>query len=184
MSLPNGPRLLVGLLILVGLTLMFYVIAYWFGQWLAPRSAARPPLSVPIPSDAAQSITSRHLLGLAPKVSPSAAGLPDAGSLRVLGVASSGPSALGFAIVSVDGKSPVPAIEGQEFAPGLRLSSVSRDGITYERGGVLLRSALQQNKPTSAVNAPAADSRGRAHSYPGRPGALMAGPSSNAGPHK
>ena len=68
----------------------------------------------------------------------------------MLGVASSGPAGGGFAIISVDGKPPVPAVDGQEFAPGLRLKRVTATGIEYERAGVPLYAGLQRKAPNEA----------------------------------
>jgi hypothetical protein len=97
----------------------------------------------------------------------------------VLGVASSGPSGGGFAIVSVNGQSPVPAVEGREFSPGMRLNKVTASGIEYEWGGVLHRADLPEKNPASPVD-PAAATAGaaglnRAASPRGRPGSVMPG---------
>lgn len=101
------------------------------------------------------------------------------GAVRVLGVASSGPSGGGFAIVSVNGQSPVAAVEGREFAPGMRLNKVTASGIEYEWGGVLHRANLPEKNPASPVN-PAEATSGAADlnrdaSPRGRPGSVIPG---------
>jgi len=122
---------------------MLAVLGYWSIRFAMPRGEARPPLTLPKPAEAAQAITSRHLFGRTDKA---AATSGDSGAVRVLGVASSESSGDAFAIVSVDGKPPIPAIEGQEFGPGLRLTRVTSTGIEYQRGGVLQRAPLQEKR--------------------------------------
>lgn len=142
---------------LAGVALMLAVVAYWSVRFAVPRGEARPPLALPKPAEAAQAIAARHLFGQADKA---AAAGGDSGAVRVLGVASSESPGAAFAIVSVDGKPPIPAIEGQEFGPGLRLTRVTSTGIEYQRGGVLQRAPLQEKRiavpsPLPAPQAPA-----------------------------
>lgn len=119
-----------------------------------PRAAARPVLALPTPAEAAQAIGSRHLFGrVDSRALAGAAGQPADAAIRVLGLASSGPRGGGFAILSVDGKPPVPVVDGQEFAPGLRLKRVTATGIEYERAGVALYAGLQRQTPTDAPGA-------------------------------
>lgn len=131
--------------------LMALVLGALLIELATPRAAPRPPLALPTPAEAAQAITARHLFG---RVDPAAlaggAGQPADATIRVLGVASSGPAGGGFAIISVDGKPPVPAVDGQEFAPGLRLKRVTATGIEYERAGVPLYAGLQRKAPNEA----------------------------------
>lgn len=151
--LPTSSRVVLGVALLASTGLLLLVLSHWGVHLAAPRSAPRPPLALPTPSDAAQAIASRHLFGLADKAVPGTGGAAMAAlaSVRVLGVASSGPSGRGFAIVSVNGQPPVPAIEGQEFAPGMRLNGVTASGIEYEHGGVLQRAALQEKNAANPV---------------------------------
>lgn len=139
---------------------MLAVVGYWSVRFAVPRGEARPALALPKPAEAAQAITTRHLFGRGDKAAASG----DSGAVRVLGVASSDGAGGAFAIVSVDGKPPVPAIEGQEFAPGLRLTRVNSTGIEYQRGGILQHAPLQEKRtaapaplptPGSAANLPA-----------------------------
>lgn len=125
--------------------MLLSVFAHWAVRLVAPRATPRPPVALPTPADAAQAIVSRHLFGLVAPAMPGATAAP--GAVRVLGVASSGPSGGGFAIVSINGQSPVPAVEGQEFSPGMRLKKVTAAGIEYEQGGVIQRATLQEKNP-------------------------------------
>jgi hypothetical protein len=176
--LPTSSRAVFAIALLASAAVLLSVLGHWVVQLAAPRSAPRPPLTLPTPTDAAQAIVSRHLFG---RATPGEAGaaLAATGAVRVLGVASSGPSGGGFAIVSVNGQSPVPAVEGREFSPGMRLNKVTASGIEYEWGGVLHRADLPEKNPASPVD-PAAAAAGaadlnRAASPRGRPGSVMPG---------
>lgn len=137
------------------LVLLMLVLGELIVRLAVPRPSPRPVLALPTPAEAAQAVVSRHLFGRGDPAS--VAGRPvDGAAVRVLGVASSGPSGGGFAILSVDGKPPVPAVDGQEFAPGLRLKRVTAAGIEYERTdrpGASLYAGLQR---PAAADAPAA----------------------------
>ena len=151
---PISPRLIRVFFVLASGALLLLVLSYWAGQYFSPRVAARPLLSLPSPPEAAQTVKSRHLFGQSDPAEAAKIGQAVISStVRVLGVASSGPSGSGFAIVSIDGKPPVPAVDGQEFAPGFQLVRVTKTGIEYHRNGVLQRAELQPKKMGSA-NAP------------------------------
>ena len=137
--------------------LMLWVIGFWSIRLITPTASARPPLALPTPATAAQAITTRHLFGQGDGESAPAAG---SGSVRVLGVAATSGSGGAFAIVSVDGKAPVPAIEGQEFGSGLRLISVTPNGIEYQRGGITQRALLPENRSDSSAPPPLAPAAG------------------------
>jgi hypothetical protein len=141
-QLPS-PRVLSILAWMAGVALMLAVVGYWSVRFAVPRGGARPPLALPQPAEAAQAVASRHLFG---RVDKATATSGDSGAVRVLGVASSDGAGGAFAIVSVDGKPPIPAIEGQEFAPGLRLTRVTSTGIEYQRGGMLQSAPLQEKR--------------------------------------
>jgi hypothetical protein len=143
--LPPVPfKLVVALGFVVAAALWVWVVVYWVIHFFVPASSGRPILSLPTPDEAARIIVSRHLFGRVEKAQAAegAAVTVDSGTVRVLGLASSDGSGKGFAIVSLNGKPPVPAIEGQEFAPGLRLLKVTASGIEFERGGVVQSAAL------------------------------------------
>lgn len=142
--------LLASLLVFAG------VIAHWVVGLATPPSAARPAVSPLSAGEAARAVSSRHLFGVADKAAPvgNAAVTDEAGSVRLLGVASSGPQGGGFAIVSLDGKAAVAVVQGQEIAPGMRLEKVSASEIEYRRGGQLRRLALTERKPVGS-SAPA-----------------------------
>lgn len=177
--LPTSSRVVFIVALLASTTLLLAVIAHWGVQLAAPRSAPRPPMSLPTPTDATQAIVSRHLFGIADRTVSGGAGaaLVSLGAVRLLGVASSGPSGGGFAIVSVNGKAPVPAVEGREFAPGARLNKVTASGIEYEFGGVVHRAALQaKSSPrpaSSSDNTAGVADHNRAAVTPGRAVAQM-----------
>lgn len=179
--LPTSSRVVAAIALLASAAVLLSVLGHWGVQLAAPRSAPRPPLALPTPADAAQAIVSRHLFGRADPAIPGGTGaaLAAAGAVRVLGVASSGPSGGGFAIVSINGQSPVPAIEGQEFAPGMRLNKVTAAGIEYEWGGVLHRANLPEKNPTTppspADATPGAVGLNRAAPPRGRPDSVMPG---------
>lgn len=153
-SLPPVPfRLVLVCAYVAAAALWVGVIAYWSIHFMAPPGSARPVVSLPTPEEAARTVVARHLFGRTEKIqSTDAAPLAvDSGTLRVLGLASSDGSGKGFAIVSLNGKPPIPAIEGQEFAPGLRLLKVTSSGIEYERGGVIQRAVLSAKGATEKV---------------------------------
>lgn len=179
--LPTSSRVVSALALLASAVLLLAVLGHWGVQLAAPRTAPRPPVALPTPADAAQAIVSRHLFG---RMDPAMSGgtgpaVAAAGTVRVLGVASSGPAGGGFAIVSVNGQPPVPAVEGQEFAPGMRLNKVTASGIEYESGGVLQRASLPEKNPASPVDSAGATSGAadlnRAASLRGRPGSVIPG---------
>lgn len=177
-----SPRVVFLLALMSSGLLILLVGSHWATYYAAPRAASRPVMSVPSPLTAAQKVTSRHLFGQRHTVAAAGAGLQiESAAVRVLGVASSGRSGGGFAIVSIDGKPPVPAIDGQEFSPGLRLKKVTASGIAYDRGGILMHSALDEKKPNislaSGTQAPPVIDHNRNSAYIGR-----AAPESSAGP--
>lgn len=180
--LPTSSRVVFSIALLASAVLLLLVVGHWVVQFAAPRGAPRPPLALPTPSDAAQAIISRHLFGLVAPAMPGGVGVADAaaGAVRVLGVASSGSSGGGFAIVSINGQPPVPALEGKEFAPGMRLNKVTASGIEYERGGVLQSATLPEKnsaKPVSSAEVAAGrQDPNRAALTPGRNGTSMLGP--------
>ena len=137
--------------------LMLWVIGYWSIRLVTPTGAARPPLALPTPAAAAQAISTRHLFGQGDGESAPVAG---SGSVRVLGVAATSGSGGAFAIVSIDGKAPVPAFEGQEFGQGLRLIRVKPDGIEYQHGGTTQRALLPENRSGSPALPPLAPAAG------------------------
>jgi hypothetical protein len=139
--------------IVLATAIWLWVIAYWVIQLSVPMSSGRPILTLPTPDEAARIIASRHLFGRAEKAQSPEGTLVavDSGAVRVLGLASSDGSGKGFAIVSLNGKPPVPAIEGQEFAPGLRLLKVTRSGIEFERGGVVQSASLVTKEPADKL---------------------------------
>lgn len=142
---PTSSRVVFAAALVASAVLLLSVLAHWGVKLAAPRIVPRPPMSLPTPTDAAQAIVSRHLFGLVAPAMPGATAAP--GAVRVLGVASSGPTGGGFAIVSINRQPPVPAVEGQEFAPGMRLKKVTAAGIEYEQGGVIQRATLQEKNP-------------------------------------
>lgn len=144
------------LALLVSVALLGGVIAYWTIQFSAPRVAARPAVVIPSTADAARAVVSRHLFGKVERTAIASAAAPFAEStaVQVLGVASSGPSGGGFAVISLDGKAPISVIDGQEFAPGHRLTKVTAKGIEYERGGIAYHAPLR-TKPATKSNSPA-----------------------------
>ena len=134
----------------MSVALLLLVVGHWGMQVFTPRGEARPPLALPTPEEAGRAISGRHLFGQADKAAGSGVG---SGAVRVLGVATADGSGGAFAIISIDGKPALPAIEGQEFAPGLRLTRVTSTGIEYQRGGIA-QHALLQEKRTAAPAAP------------------------------
>lgn len=152
-----SPRVPAVLAFVISVALLVWVIGYWGVRFVTPTGAARPALALPAPAAAAQAISTRHLFGLADGESAPAAG---SGSVRVLGVAATGGSGGAFAIVSVDGKAPVPAFEGQEFGSGLRLTRVTPAGIEYQRGGTTQRALLPENRSGSSLPPPLAPTAG------------------------
>ena len=142
-----SPRLIFWLFFPLSLVLLLWSITHWSLHFLSPRGEARPVLSLPDPNSAAQKISSRHLFGkldksmIAPMTSPA-----ESNAIRVLGIASSGRSGNGFAILSIEGKPSIPAVEGLEFSPGYRLISVTTTGIEYERNGARHRANLHDKR--------------------------------------
>lgn len=87
------------------------------------------------PQRAAQAITSRHLFGEAPRLAAGAVKATVLTDIALRGVvAPSRPGQLGIAVLAIAGKPATAVREGDEVAPGVRLTKVLPASVELERG--------------------------------------------------
>ncbi|MEC5396398.1 type II secretion system protein N [Uliginosibacterium sp. H1] len=120
------------------LALTAWLGAHWYWRLAAPpvETARHTPLVEPLA--AAQEIASRHLFGMPAADSAPVAAAPGAlaSRFKVLGLmAHSSDRQPGFAILQESGQPAVSAVEGREFAPGLKVVRVTADSVEITQGG-------------------------------------------------
>ena len=104
------------------------VAAYWTWVWLAPRPAATAQ-----PADAGGSASAGVLFGNATQERTAAA--PTGIAIRLLGIVAATGGRRGYAVVELEPKQILAVHEGDDVAPGIRLTEVKADQITLERNG-------------------------------------------------
>ncbi|MDQ8021200.1 MAG: type II secretion system protein N [Moraxellaceae bacterium] len=133
------------------LALTAWLGAHWYWRLAAPpvEMASHTPLLDPLA--AAQEVASRHLFGKPAQDTQVAA--PVAGlstRFKVLGLMShSAGREPGFAILQESGQPPVSAVEGTEFAPGLKVLRVNADSVEIGAGNA--REVLRYTPAVSNV---------------------------------
>ena len=126
------------------------IVAFWASRLLAPR-AAIAPVAV---ANAATAQTSSNWAGqlfgnTALKAEVSAAPIADA-QVQVLGIITGDRAA---AVLVIDGKPAKPFSPGQSVASGVVLKSVSVDGVTIDRRGVISKLAGPSRPNVSVLTA-------------------------------
>ena len=126
---------------LIALTLLAAVLAYWGWRWFGPAQIPPPPAA--LDSDALRRIAEAHLFGAAAPSVP--ANEPSVGSsdLRLLGVFAQR-DGQGYALFRAGIRGPLFAAVGAQVAPGVRLEAVHPGGVTLLDGGVRRDLALRR----------------------------------------
>ena len=123
------------------------LVAFWASRLLAPRAAIAPVTVANAASTQTSSNWAGQLFGsTAPKPEAAAAPIADA-QVQVLGLITGDRAA---AVLVVDGKPAKPFTPGQTIASGVVLKSVTADGVTIDRRGVLAKLA-GPNRPNVSV---------------------------------
>ena len=131
---PYLPAFSVAVIWLGVLFILTWLSAEWFWRANAPDPVVLSTQTISDPLVAAQSIVSRHLMGDSPRLAVnSSAQLND--QFQLTGAMTASKGRLGFAILSEDGKIPVPVLEGEELAPGIVLFKVFATGVEIRRQG-------------------------------------------------
>ncbi len=118
-----------------------WIIAGWIWDLAAPAPYA-PPLAVAADSQkAADAVAARHWFG-SDAVAPGDG--KHVASYQLLGAMTGSGNKPGFAIISETGKPPMPVVEGEEFAPGVRLERVLPRAVEVRRQGATERLELPE----------------------------------------
>ncbi len=122
------------------LLLLAWVVTHWTMAFLTPRQQHQPGLQpTPMQSKAlAEKVVGLRLFGGAAVGGDEASPVPVAApsNISVHGVYAGRLGRSGFAVLVLDGK-PLPAVVGQEFAPGMILTRVYPESVEIMRGGQL-----------------------------------------------
>jgi general secretion pathway protein C len=155
-------------------TLAMLAVLAWLGAtvfWsLNTPTTVPPPVAIETdPVRAAQSITGRHLFGEAPAaparpVVAKATVLPDL-TLRGV-VAPSRPGQAGAAVLAIAGKPAIAVREGEEVAPGVKLTRVLPGSVEIERDGQSQTLALAERGKSQPSPNPSLTERGRGQPSP------------------
>lgn len=135
---------------LAALALLAYVLAYWTWTWFAPRSA---PRSATI-AEAPRIETAYQLFGGTTAALSTAQG---GTAVTLMGIAATSGRKPGYSVLRVDGRRTLLVREGEEIAPGLKLSEIHADRVVLDRGGA--RETLQW--PVRGAGALKPDERAR-----------------------
>ena len=151
-QMPMRWRLLAAGTLLVALSLLAWVAAYWGWRWFGPAPVAEP--ANPAPSEWARRIADARLFGAA--ASGAAAAPTATGDLRLLGVFAER-DGKGYALFRSSARGPMLVAAGTDVAPGVRLETVRPTGVTLVDTGVrremTLRPAAGADKPKPVVEA-------------------------------
>jgi len=123
-----GETLVASLATIAALVLLACVLAYWTWTWLAPRAEVRMQAAAQAP----RVESAYELFGGAQP----AASAPTGVALTLLGVAAASGGRPGHAVLRVDGRMTVVVREGEEIAPGMKLSEVHVDHVVLDHRGV------------------------------------------------
>lgn len=122
---------MLSLLTLAAVAALGLVLAYWTWVWFAPRAEPRADVAA-VQGGAVASASS--LFGKLPRNQNAAA--PTGIAIRLLGVVAASGGRRGYAVVQLDAKQILAVHEGQDIAPGVRLTQVLADHVVLDRGGV------------------------------------------------
>jgi len=154
LTAPQAPVLLTGLVWLVAIALSAWILAGWYWRLKAPSAIAAAPPEVTDPIAAAKLVSARHLFG---EVQQAAAAPVVMSRYTLLGVAADTAAKRGFAVIAEEGKPAEGYIQGEELAPGVRLSAIRADSVEIERNGQkeVVRLSEKAGAATGTTPAPA-----------------------------
>ena len=130
----NLPAFSVVVIWLGVLLILTWLSAAWFWRANAPDSVVLPTQTISDPLLAAQAIASRHLMGESQQAKPGTAAQMNT-QFQLTGAMTASKGRPGFAILSEDGKTPIPVVEGEELAPGVTLTKVFANKVEISRQG-------------------------------------------------
>ncbi len=126
---------------MTSLTLLSLVMAHWTWVWVVPssESPAYQTVQTGVSTEAAF-----HLFGATEKSADDSVLIGHAlvgnvsagGGIRLLGIVAATTGHSGYAVVQLASKDIVALREGEDIAPGLRLTEVSADHLILERSGI------------------------------------------------
>jgi general secretion pathway protein C len=131
LTAPQAPVLLTGLVWLVAIALSAWILAGWYWRLKAPVAIAAAPPEVTDPIAAAKLVSARHLFG----ETLQAAAPVVISRYTLLGVAADTAAKRGFAVIAEEGKPADGFVQGEEIAPGVRLSAIRADSVEIDRNG-------------------------------------------------
>ena len=114
--------------------ILTWLSAEWFWRANAPDPVVLPTQTMSDPLLAAQAIVSRHLMGESQQVKAGVAAQANT-QFQLTGAMTASTGRPGFAVLSEDGKMPIPVVEGEELAPGITLSKVFANKVEISRQG-------------------------------------------------
>lgn len=109
-----------------------WLLAGWLWLLGAPPVFVAPPAPLVEPAAAAAAVAERHWFGGTSAASTAESG---SGRFRLFGAMTGHDGRPGMAVIGEDGKSALPVIEGEEFAPGVRLQRVLPRAVELRRQG-------------------------------------------------
>ena len=109
-----------------------WLLAGWIWTAAAPESFVAPVVLPAEAVPAAAAVADRHWFGRSGDAA--AVGLRE-GRYRLLGAMTGHGGQPGFAVIGEDGKPALPVVEGEEFAPGVRLQRVLPRAVELRRQG-------------------------------------------------
>lgn len=123
-----------------------WLIAYWFWQ-ITLRPVPPPALALESqPETLAQQVRSRTLFGQGDGLPAPVAVAPTTTAMTLVGIVSAANGKKGVAVIMVNGKKAVTARVGEEVAPGLVLSRISRDQVELTQDGRMINLMLSTKK--------------------------------------
>jgi general secretion pathway protein C len=130
----------------LALALLGWVLAYWTWAWLSPQAEfSLPPALAP----AGRVESASGLFGRVQRDTVSTGS-----TIGLIGVIAASGGGSGYAIMRFAQQPVRPTREGEEIAPGVRLSEVHPDHVIIERSGVFETIALPLKKTATEPVAP------------------------------
>ena len=150
---PARLRWLATIALVLALSLLAWVIAYWGWRWFGPA-----PVTLPVEAaqgDWARRIANGHLFGAAAPSAPAPAA-STLGDLRLLGVFAEA-DGKGYALFRSSTRGPLLVAAGSDVAPGVRVEAVRPTGVMLIDAGarreMVLRPSAPADKPAPKVAA-------------------------------
>lgn len=109
-----------------------WLLAGWVWMLLAPPVFVAPSAPPVEPVAAATTVAEHHWFGGTGATAPVATGTS---RFRLFGAMTGHDGRPGMAVIGEDGKPALPVIEGEEFAPGVRLQRVLPRAVELQRQG-------------------------------------------------